>query len=269
MNKPNAESGFSMIEMAMVLAIIGLLMGGGLLAITPVLERNKRTQTFQSLDKIEEALTLYVIRNNRLPCPANGSLANTDANYGAALTTGAAGTSCNLANRALGVVPWRTLGIEQAIARDGWGNLISYFVSDNQVLTFNVANNQGVRRDPALTNQYTCGTLLVNNAATPAAALSPNNATGVCNASATENAAYVLVSHGKNGAGACCSAAGALKTGSPTAGTSEAANNDGATPFVQNDFIQIPGNTYFDDIVRWRTAAYIVQACGSGACGNP
>jgi prepilin-type N-terminal cleavage/methylation domain-containing protein len=266
MNKPNAESGFSMIEMAMVLAIIGLLMGGGLLAITPVLERNKRTQTFQSLDKIEEALTLYVIRNNRLPCPANGALAATDANYGAALP--ATGAACTALTAGFGIVPWKTLGIERAMAVDGWGNQISYAVSANQALTHTVgtSNNQGVYRE---TNAYACGDLQVNN--TSGTELTPGTGTTGCQTGATaDRAAYILISHGKNGAGACCNGAGtAVKTGSPAAGTSEAANNDGASPFVQNDFIQIPGTTYFDDIVRWRTAAYIIQACGSGACGNP
>jgi prepilin-type N-terminal cleavage/methylation domain-containing protein len=264
MNKPNAESGFSLIEMSMVLAIIGLLMGGGLLAITPVLERNKRTQTFQSLDKIEEALILYVIRNNRLPCPANGSLAATDANYGAALP--ATGAACTALTAGFGIVPWRTLGIERAMAVDGWGNQISYAVSANQAQTVNTATNMGVNRTSGGIT-YACGDLQINN--TSGTELTPGTGATGCQSGTTDRAAYVLISHGKNGAGACCNAAGtALKTGSPTAGTSEAANNDGASPFVQNDFIQITGTSYFDDIVRWRTAAYIVQACGSGACGN-
>jgi prepilin-type N-terminal cleavage/methylation domain-containing protein len=266
MSRPNAESGFSLIEMSMVLAIIGLLMGGGLLAITPVLERNKRTQTFQSLDKIEEALTLYVIRNNRLPCPADGSLAATDANYGVTLGGGAA--ACTALTAGFGIVPWRTLGIERAMAVDGWGNQISYAVSPNQALTLDTANNRGVNRTASSTT-YACGTLQVNN--TASTELTPGTSTTGCQNGATaDRAAYVLISHGKNGAGACCNGAGtALKTGSPAAGTQEAANNDGATPFVQNDPIQLTGTSYFDDIVRWRTASYIVQACGTGACGNP
>jgi prepilin-type N-terminal cleavage/methylation domain-containing protein len=265
MKKPNAENGFSMIEMSMVLAIIGLLMGGGLLAITPVLERNKRTQTFQSLDKIEEALTLYVIRNNRLPCPANGALAATDANYGAALGGGAA--ACTALTAGFGIVPWKTVGIERAIAVDGWGNQISYAVSANQALNVSTAANQGVNRTSGGTT-YACGNIDVQNIS--ATSLIPGGTTGCQTGATTDGAAYVLISHGKNGAGACCNGAGtAVKTGSPAAGTSEAANNDGASPFVQNDFIQLTGNSYFDDIVRWRTAAYIVQACGSGACGNP
>ncbi len=241
MNKPNAESGFSLIEMSMVLAIIGLLMGGGLLAITTVLERNKRTQTFQSLDKIEEALTLYVIRYTRLPCPASGTA-------GTGLSDPTGSGACTEPNANTGIVPWRTLGIEQALARDGWGNMISYAVS-------NLTTDNNMLRSGTT---YPAGTLIVNNAA--GAEVTPG---------ATDRAAYVLISHGKNGAGACCAAGGGTKTGSPAAVASgaEAENNDGDTTFVQNDPIQVTA-TYFDDIVRWRTAAYIVQACGTGACGN-
>jgi hypothetical protein len=163
------------------------------------------------------------------------------------------------------------------MAVDGWGNQISYAVSARQALNHTVNNNdnQGVYRETDTSIPpniwYPCADLLVNNAATPAVELTPGATSASCQTGATaDRAAYVLISHGKNGAGACCNGAGtALKTGSPAAGTSEAANNDGASPFVQNDFIQLTGNSYFDDIVRWRTAAYIVQACGSGACGNP
>lgn len=101
-------------------------------ASTLALQAAKQTQrpleeqrtTEQRLDRIEQALKAYGVIQARLPCPARGNAVSTDADLGLANPNNANPT-CTSPD---GVVPWRTLGIPQSEAMDGWGRFISYRV---------------------------------------------------------------------------------------------------------------------------------------------
>ncbi len=252
--------GFTLIEMAIVLVVVGLLLSGGLLAVGPVINSSKGAQTIEKLDRLEQALTLYVIRYGCLPCPANGALgtvvgvaAGNAATYtGQCLTDASAYATCAITNGDA-VVPWGTLGLQQADAVDGWGNLITYVVDGARAL-----NNTSMVRTPP--SGYTDGALEVRDA-TPGATVQ-----------ITLVAAYVLVSHGSDGRGARIPT-GQLKA-APDAGNTVQINNaaglcTAATPCHQDTPYDIAGADHFDDIVRWRTAPLIIQSCGANACGNP
>ena len=244
--------GFSLIEMAIVLVVIGLILSGGLMAITPVLKSTKTTETNTRLDLIEKALVLYTIRNGCLPCPANGDLG---AASGLAHGTTAYSSGCQTCaslTAGSGVVPWGALGLSPNDATDGWGNLISYVVTGTLTQTTTSMTRSG--------STYPSGTLDINDAAVTATAI-------------TTAAAYVLISHGNDGRGA--------RTLSGTTVAAPAATNvvqynntrgscdSGGTLCYQGDPIGIAGTGEFDDVVRWRTAPLIVQQCGDNSCGNP
>ncbi len=72
------KRGFTLIEISMVLVVIGLLLSGGLVALAPVIGGAKRTQTENTLTKIEYALLLYASQNNCLPCPADATAPTTE-----------------------------------------------------------------------------------------------------------------------------------------------------------------------------------------------
>jgi len=250
--------GFTLIEMAIVLVVIGLLLSGGLLTVKPVIEGSKMAETNQRLDRIEEALILYVIRNGCLPCPADGALTTNDgsavgdaASYTSqCLTQATASTTCSAGTGS--VVPWAALGLSQGEALDGWGNLITYVVDG----ALAVDGDDMARIPPS---EYPDGALVVQDA-TPT---TPNDVTAL--------AAYVLISHGSDMRGAW-SPGGVAKL-APDAGNVVQENNAArvcdATPCHQDSPYDIPGADHFDDIVRWRTAPMIIQLCGNNACGNP
>lgn len=255
--------GFTLIEMAIVMVIIGLLLSGGLVAVAPVLQNSKIAETNQRLDRIEQALILHVIRNGCLPCPADPTLASTNSSAGRANDNGTyyppvsgtasacAATSCQ---NTLGVVPWINLGLSEADVSDGFGARIGYSVAVGVELA-----NGMVRTPPATYPAPTTGVRI-------------DNYSGVEQTGGTDptRAAYALVSYGPDRFDAYLAVTGTRITTGPNSGsTNQIENGDTDRVFVQDDFHAQTGSTYFDDIVRWRTAPMIIQLCGTNACGNP
>jgi type II secretory pathway pseudopilin PulG len=104
------SAGFSLIELAMVLFIISLVVGGLLVPLSSQLEARQRSDTQEQLDEIREALIGYALINGRLPCPSTETDPG-DADYGYA------DANCNAAP-AEGYLPWKELGV---IQYDSWG----------------------------------------------------------------------------------------------------------------------------------------------------
>ncbi|MBI4843513.1 MAG: prepilin-type N-terminal cleavage/methylation domain-containing protein [Nitrospirae bacterium] len=61
------KRGFTLVELAVVIVIIGLLVTIGVKLLTPLVERTKRSDTNETLDAAVEAIIGYAEVNNRLP----------------------------------------------------------------------------------------------------------------------------------------------------------------------------------------------------------
>ena len=117
--KNSVQQGFSLIEMAVVLVIVGLLIGGGFSTLGPYLDNAKQSHTLSSLELTKQALLNYVTVNKHMPCPdTNGDGTVTD-------PADRAGTLCNAY---FGTVPYDDLGLGRTLASDDWGNVFSYGV---------------------------------------------------------------------------------------------------------------------------------------------
>lgn len=106
------SGGFSLVEMAIVLAIVGLLLGGLLPTISSQIEQQRRNETRKQMDEIKDALIGFTIINGTLPCPTT-TTDPANANYGIANAT----CSANAASE--GYLPWKTLGVAET---DAWGS---------------------------------------------------------------------------------------------------------------------------------------------------
>ena len=106
------SKGFSLIEMAIVLFIVALLLGGLLPTASSQIEQQRRNDTRKQLDDIRNALFGYAIINGFLPCPST-MLDPANANYGSA------DASCSANAVAEGYLPWKTLGVTET---DAWGS---------------------------------------------------------------------------------------------------------------------------------------------------
>lgn len=108
----NFAKGFTLVELAMVLFIVSLLLGGLLVPLATQLEGRQRNEAQLQLEVIVEALQGFAIINGRLPCyttqsdPANVNYGEED-------------SPCNPAGlSADGYLPWKTLGLDEM---DPWG----------------------------------------------------------------------------------------------------------------------------------------------------
>lgn len=135
------NSGFTLVEMAMVLLIIGLLLGGLIPTLSSQMEAQRISETRKQLEEIQQALVGFATANGRLPCPASTSSNGEESPLG--------GGNCT--NFYDGFVPAATLGITsvngQSLVADGWGNAIRYAVAGNTVnsVAYPFTSNNGMQ----------------------------------------------------------------------------------------------------------------------------
>ena len=100
-----------MLELAIVLMVIGLVLGGMLNPLGTILGSRQRAEAVIELEKIKEALVGFAMINGYLPCPTTTTDPD-NAMYGLE------DTACNSDPAAEGYLPWRTLGVSEV---DPWG----------------------------------------------------------------------------------------------------------------------------------------------------
>ncbi|MES2499677.1 MAG: type II secretion system protein [Pseudomonadota bacterium] len=102
--------GFTLVEMAIVLVIAGLIISAFLAPLSAQRDLNDYGKARADLEQIKEALYGYAIINGRLPCP-------TTQTNPAATGYGEEAASCT-APSPEGYLPWKTLGVREI---DSWG----------------------------------------------------------------------------------------------------------------------------------------------------
>ncbi len=115
-------SGFTLVELAIVLVIVALLSGGLLLGISAQRNVAENAGAQRQLENIREALLGFAMANGRLPCPADPALTSADATVG----TEDRPNVSSPCDRIYGVVPWVTLGLPEF---DPWGRRFTYFAN--------------------------------------------------------------------------------------------------------------------------------------------
>lgn len=121
------ERGFSLIEMAIVMVILGALIGGLLMPLSTQRDVSNRKAVETQLDEIRNALMGYVLLNGRFPCPSEPNppvVANTGREARNITVTPAV---CTFPN---GFVPYIDLGIQGTLINgllvDTWQMPVRY-----------------------------------------------------------------------------------------------------------------------------------------------
>jgi len=226
------NKGFSLVELAVALAIIALLIAGALIPLSTQMDVRNVADTRRTMESIREAVMGFAQANGRLPCPADGTVAVGVAGAG---TEQVSGTVCTAA---FGTVPWVTLGVPET---DGWNRRFSYWVSPvfSDAISLNTFGCAPTPT-PMQSSFALCslGTLTVNTRKE-----SDHSVTAVGLVLPA-----VIISHGKNGFGAYTPGGGPRRA--VPAGTDEAANATDA------------GTTFFS-----RTPTPSVSGCNDAAAG--
>lgn len=143
MNKPDSLGGFSLVQLSIVLTVISLLAASALPGGDAASAAKKNDITVQRMIAIEQALRGFRAglnattgaswagnQSGRIPCPADGTLDITHANFGKEVDGPGVCAAANFiaGNVALGVVPVRTLQLPDEYALDGFGRRFSYVV---------------------------------------------------------------------------------------------------------------------------------------------
>jgi len=229
------QPGFTLVEMAMVMLIIGLLLGGLMPTLSAQMEAQRVSETRKQLEEVQQALMGYALANGRLPCPADPAIATGQANAGLEATTGSgsAMTCTNVANNAArGVLPWATLGVPET---DAWGNRYTYRVSRDFADALGSATYGSCTPSPTPT--------LATFALCSSGNLDILVTTG--GTSLVSNVPSVVISHGKNGAGAYTQQGTQLSISSDV---DEQENSDGS---ADNNYVSKTPTPSFDDLVVW------------------
>jgi len=223
--KKRSQNGFTLVEMAIVLALIGLILGTGLTLLTAQHEQRHIEETKARLDEAREALIGFAIARGRLPCPATITSNGEEDPVGGTCAVD-------------GFLPAVTLGLSNVDAngylQDAWriaSNRIRYAVTDAHTNT--ATTTDGIKTKTMtnfLPNLFVCDS---GNGVNVADCGTATKLTG--------DAVAVIYSLGAN---------------APTGGTGtdEAENTDGDRVFVSHSIAyakDAPTNGEFDDQVTW------------------
>ncbi|HEY8100791.1 MAG TPA: prepilin-type N-terminal cleavage/methylation domain-containing protein [Burkholderiaceae bacterium] len=237
----NKKNGFTVLELAVVLFIIGLVLGGAIMALTAQIDIKRSNDTQKGLEDIKEALIGFAIKNKYLPCPdkttaAGAGVAPNTPNDGLEDVT--AGGACVTQE---GNVPWTTLGVSDL---DAWGHRFHYRVTpaySNHNVPFKLSDT---------------GTLSVCQTA-------PG---GVCSTPIAINLPAVVLSFGPNGKGAITSTGILIPAPAGPAPTPPATNADEYENTNQNNLFvsrakSVTGGTLgeFDDQVAYLSSLVIIN----------
>jgi len=189
-----AQAAFTIVELAVVMAIIGLLLAGAMMTLSAQAEQRAVDETRRRLNAAADALMAYAVVNGRLPCPATAGAGL----YGDENPAGG-GTCAMSPNPYVGFLPARTIGFQPTdevfYGLDAWNNRIRYAVSAGAFVE--------AACSAPLANHFTSTNLKTNGMSCRPADLDVCSTAGACAAAnrvvAQYTAAFIVYSIGKNG----------------------------------------------------------------------
>jgi len=182
-------SGFTLVEVAISLTVLGLMLAMVTKIALPLMQQNRLAVTQQNMARIVNVLSVYAQRNNRIPCPADADTADVAQPTGAEVGSGPDGSGVPAVNITVGcaigppdspiafnegVVPYRTLGLGPNDVLDAKGNYITYHVNANfarnPATEFNVNawcrtsswGSDGINQNP-LKARFCCSDMTIPN----------------------------------------------------------------------------------------------------------
>lgn len=219
-----AQQGFTLTELAVVVVIVAIMIGGMLLPLSAQDNIRRTQETQNTLNNLHDALLGFAAANGRLPCPATDTSQGIEAPKGGGICT----------NATKGFAPGVTLGVSpqnsQGQVIDAWGQPVRYTVTAVSTSAFTTAGKLSLSLVPDLR-------VCIDSASIPLTkdkCAIPETTNVLVN-----SAVAVLFSQGANGANIANDA-------------DEAINQNSKPIFVSHPpTYSDPANAKFDDLVVW------------------
>ncbi|HUY69187.1 MAG TPA: type II secretion system protein [Alphaproteobacteria bacterium] len=282
------SEGFTLVEMAVVLIVIGLIVLAVFPALTALRMSGQRTLTQSNLNSLMRATAAYAEANGCLPCPTPASTIGSG--FGRVRGDGSASpAACGACAAPEGIAPFMSLGLPAEAARDGWGHWITMRV--DPALTVNPANSANpvgvvppfapctaadLAASPVTASCRLQGASQKGLCRTGLAAAGRIDVTTPGNAN-PQQTAVIFVSYGAQGYGSFSASVNLTGTNGaqlpfpssmPACSASEGftrCNAAGTTQFVDAP-ITVGGGDPYDDLLAYADRNTLLSMFGNGSC---
>lgn len=183
------QAGFSLMMVSLMLTVASLILVASLPGNEAPLAKAQNSTL--KLQKIETAMTGFMAKNHRRPCPADGQSALNTANFGVEAAnpgtctggtpTAPLGPDAATGHIVSGTIPTRALGLDDSYAFDAWGRRLTYVV------------------DKRATSHFTCNALQIQPGASSYGDIKIEATNG---GTVLDNVMAAYISHGQSGYGA-------------------------------------------------------------------
>ena len=134
----NTQDGFILLEVVIALFIMGLTVQGGLMFMTHMNQHKKRMETETKQAMVLRTLAAHALIQGRLPWAADPKAPPTTFGY-----------EDKAHSRQQGIVPFKTLGIAEHYAKDGYGHYFTYLVAKTRPAPLTVSPTENYCRAQA------------------------------------------------------------------------------------------------------------------------
>ena len=229
----DSASGFSLIELCIVIIISSLMLAAGLKLFNLYMAQQEIVRTNDRLERIQDVINDFAKANGFYPCPAPISVAPDSPGYATATNCAAAAPAgvTEVTGRGgrkvrIGALPARTLEMSDTYMADGWNHRYTYAVTVPLTNASTFDNDEG-----AITIRDINDNTVING-----------------------TAHYVLLSHGEDGKGSYSTGGGQFMACTATSGKDQDnCTNTTATFRVSQDRSTAPGSGYYDDFALYGT----------------
>ena len=191
----NNDKGFTLLELSISLIIVGMILSGAMAIYNIHKIKEAQEITEQNIEIVRNEVESFRSLRGRYPCPASYTAGRDNVAYGVetncnidlGLNPGECGSGVcieeSVADATIrvrrGTIPFRSMNIPESRMYDGYGNRLSYVLTENLAV-------------PGLVDEENGGIDIVDNQPAPVSYI----------AAGEPRATYLIFSHGRNGVGA-------------------------------------------------------------------
>jgi len=246
------KKAYSLVELSVVITIMSILMMGVASIVNNSMKKAQKNETQEKMQTIYNAMGKFLLKEKRLPCPAQLNLVENSIEYGKEANktnnncnTVSNGIFSNNNNFFVGAVPTTTLELPSDMAKDEFGNKITYIISKNSTIATTLET-----LTPAIFPSADIGFGANNYSDQMLNVFEYSNDTSA--RKITSEAIFILISHGNNKNCAYPANSTSVISSCPIADEiTNSANKYSVS--INNNIIYNSTNPNFDDIVLFKT----------------